>query len=377
MSLFLPHRRFLLGARAFDLDRWLVDNNGAYFDFTRTDTTFQESVGPTPADDVGEPIGLALSRAGWGGRTLAQVVGDSPELCVNGTFDTDLTGWTDASTAPSNVTWSSGRASLNAGSTARLRQGIAITAGRIMRFAATVVSGSIAISLGSSAGGTQYANQVATASTVLFATTTGASFWVGWYGGTTALVDDNSVREVARHSALQTTANSRAQRQAAGGKFDGGDDSLLTNVYAGAGGNYVAAVVTVPASLAAVQVVTGLNSGTARFYVAIDTSGRACGGVGTDGTGTITGTTDLRGQRVVIGLSCDGSTVRLFVDDAEEYTGAQNGAPTTGTPYRIGANNSAGTAANFWGGWVEKVAPVQVAADLARHRQVKAALLAA
>lgn len=210
--------RHALSQGVFSLGGFLAAQaDGFDFDWAKTDRHFQEPLGPTLADDVGEAIGLALDQRMWAGQTLAQIISAAPELCVNGGFDIDLAGWTDASSG-TTVTWSAGRASLNAGGTARLRQGIAITAGRVMRFAGAVVSGSVAVSLGSAAGGTQYANQVASPSTVLFATTSGATFWIGWYGAGPTLVDDNSVREVSRYSALQASGTLKPIRQAGGGQ---------------------------------------------------------------------------------------------------------------------------------------------------------------
>lgn len=350
-------RRLLaLGGRKFSIDAFMAgQSDGFYFDFTRTDRHFQEHTGPTLADDVGEVIGLALDQRMWAGQTLAQIISAAPELCVNGGFDTDLAGWTDASSG-TTVTWSAGRASLNAGGTARLRQGIAITAGRIMRFAGALVSGSIAISLGSSAGGTQYVNQVAGASTVLFATTSGAAFWIGWYGGGPTLVDDNSVREVSRYSALQSTGTMKPTRQSSGAKFDGSDDNLLTTYYATSGANFIAASVSVPATLSAVQVIAGASgSGANRTFLAIDTSGRVCAGVGSDSTTVHVGTTDLRGTDTVIALSYDGTTVRLFAGSTLEYSGPQASTPTTTIPYRIGSLNSNGTAASFSAAAIKRI----------------------
>ncbi len=63
---------------------------------------------------------------------VAETLAASGELVVNGTFNSDISGWTDASTAPSSVTWSGGTAILNSpdGSTARLRQTVPVVIGK-------------------------------------------------------------------------------------------------------------------------------------------------------------------------------------------------------------------------------------------------------
>lgn len=83
------------------------------------------------------------------------LVGFGPELVTNGTFDTSLTGWTDASTAPSTVTWSSangGQAlfTSDASNPARLRQQITTVPGRTYVITS---SGSVGLTVGTAPSG--------------------------------------------------------------------------------------------------------------------------------------------------------------------------------------------------------------------------------
>jgi hypothetical protein len=53
------------------------------------------------------PVGLMLDKAQMGGLTAAAFIAAQPELVTNGTFDTDLSGWTLQGPAVS-ATWNSG-----------------------------------------------------------------------------------------------------------------------------------------------------------------------------------------------------------------------------------------------------------------------------
>lgn len=57
----------------------------------------------------------------------------------------------------------------------------------------------------------------------------------------------------------------------------------------------------------------------------------------------------------------DGSNVRIYWDSVEAHSAARNGAPDTAVPYRIGANNNNGGAANFFGGDVFKMLGIRAA----------------
>lgn len=78
----------------FSLDDYLYSVGGSYWDFTKTDDQFVEATGPTPANTIGQSIGLKLDRGLWGGKTLAQVIAAATELVTNGTSLVDTTGWT-------------------------------------------------------------------------------------------------------------------------------------------------------------------------------------------------------------------------------------------------------------------------------------------
>jgi hypothetical protein len=98
---------------------------GAWYDPSDLSTLFQDSAGTTPVTTAGQPVGLMLDKSQ--GLTLG------PELVTNGTFDSDLTGWTsvdggaktqDSGAAVINIT--SGAGSFAGG----IRQTLSIQAGK-------------------------------------------------------------------------------------------------------------------------------------------------------------------------------------------------------------------------------------------------------
>jgi hypothetical protein len=165
-----------------------------------------------------------------------------------------------------------------------------------------------------------------------------------------------------------------ASRITTGCKYDGSDDNHLTPYKASSGPNFIVAYVNVPTTLSAVQIVAGANEAASanRFFLAFNTSGQLCGGVGSESNTTILSTaTDWRGKSAVFGLSFDGTTVRLFADNAIVYEAAQSGTPTTTIPFRIGANKADGSAGSFFAGTIENVIAGTEYLNLARYLQIR------
>jgi hypothetical protein len=139
--------------------------------------------------------------------------------------------------------------------------------------------------------------------------------------------------------------------------FDASDDVLLNTAtaLASATANTLMLRVTIPATISATQVLAGLSgASTARLYLAVNTSGKLCAGVGADSTTTIVGTTDVRGKTGTAVLRHDGTTVKLdWIEDdqaiSHEYSAAQNGNPSTTITFNIGALNNNGTPGSYCG----------------------------
>lgn len=173
--------------------------------------------------------------------------------------------------------------------------------------------------------------------------------------GEIAWVRNISLKIVPGNHLSQSTASFRPKHQTAtsGRKYDALDDRLVSAAVCGSSGNTLAAKISAPASVGSLQAIAGLQASTStRFYLAINTSGQLCGGVGSDGTTTIVGTTDIRGQTGSAILIEDGDDVFLYWNGDLEYSGARNDAPSTSAAFYEGALNNNGTAAAFFGGEV-------------------------
>ena len=183
------------------------------------------------------------------------------------------------------------------------------------------------------------------------------------------------------HNGLQSTDPRRPALQATGAKFDGLDDNWPTDYTAGAGENFIVSLVTVPATLSGTQFIAGATGASLAnaFLLGITSTGKVGVGVGSKLPATQEGTSDIRGQTVVVGMSFDGSTVKVFVDDSEEFFGAQSGTPTTSIPLRVGAFNNNGTAGNFFAGSIDKSVVAQgpgAFLSLSTYLKIRNALLA-
>jgi hypothetical protein len=151
----------------------------------------------------------------------------------------------------------------------------------------------------------------------------------------------------------QTTADSRPSYQGGALRFDGSADNLLSTLNAGAAGNTLIVKFLAPESVGATMALLGLwSTGDTRFYLGIHTNGFAHARVGD--TTNRDGSSDLRGETVVLALTSDGTTIKLFVysggDVAEQYSGALSGTIPTTVPARIGALNANGSAAGYFAG---------------------------
>lgn len=384
----------------FSLDAFMADQAGGFvFDFTKTDRHFQDRTLLTLADDVGEAIGIALDGRTWQGLTYPAFIAAQPQLVQNGNFDANLDGWFSVNT----VAQPEGQGTLSLVSN-RLRNtanGVSLS-----RFATQLLSG---LTVGDSvliSGLFNRQTQTWTSAQLRFRVTVGhavtsvaTNFAAGdvafsdfsdplqetayYYNlistsDTAALIadfDNISAKAVTGHAGRQATGTLKPLRQVEGAKFDGSDDNLLSSYLAAAGANFIVAKTTVPASLVATQVIAGASGASAnRVFIGINTSGFACGGVGSDATTTIVGTTDLRNTEADIALTFDGTTVRLIVNGAVEYEAAQNSTPTTTIPYRIGALNNNGTAGSFYAGAVKALLVGREYLTVARFNQISNSL---
>lgn len=101
---------------------------------------------------------------------------------TNGTFNTDLTGWTDADTGTGVSDWNSNAMRLNGGASGDARRHQALTYLGIEQYTITanVTGGAVTVKVGTTAGGTEIASgtiAVGTGSTFSFTPTTAQPTW--------------------------------------------------------------------------------------------------------------------------------------------------------------------------------------------------------
>lgn len=349
--------------------------DGLWFDVTKTDRFFQESTGPTLGDDAGEAIGLAMDQRLWSGQTLAGVVAAATEVVANGGFDSD-TAWTKGT----GWTISGGKASRTSqASSSNLLSDVAVpVSGKTYRVAFTI-SNYVSGALVADCGGGNAPSASANGSYVYYIAATGANANFKFFASNNfeGSVDDVSVKLVPGNHGVQGTGSLKPLRQAEGAKFDGSDDNWLSPYLLSSTANFVVALVTVPASLAANQIIFGAQDGaTNRLTLGIATSGVVRSTWGTASSSL--GTTDLRNQEVVVGLSTDGTSILdLYANGALEDSDAFSGTIPNAVACRVAALNNNGTANGFFGGAIKKLVAGREHLTAARYNQIRNALLAA
>ena len=374
----IPHT---LSAGGLNLAAFMAaQTDGFWFDYTKLDRMFQEPGGSTPADGIGEAIGLSLDQRTWGGKTLAEVMALQPDLLGGAGAFAAATGWTLTGLAAI----ASGKLSFSGTGRASFVPTLPASGGlvRVSQDTLARSTGDVTFNFANNDGGTGATTQIFGTRTVsannLWYVQVAAGNLVFRVNGVSSYVgeqDNITAKLVPGHYGIQPTASAKPAFQADGAKFDGSDDNLLTDLFASATANFIVAKITVPASIPATQYICGAHDGASgRCILGFASDGRLAGAVGTLGVATITGGSDLRGQTMVVGMSFDGTTVKLFAGGVEVYSAAQSGAPTTSVPFRIGCLNNNGTATSFFAGAVEEILVGREFLTLARFNQIAAQL---
>lgn len=148
------------------------------------------------------------------------VTGD--ELITNGTFNTDLNGWTSVSVAPGTIAWNAGTQSMdlteNAGKGAAF-QAITTVVGITYRLTFTVTGGTLQLRIGTSMNGTQIlpdTAQTAGSKTVDFVAISTTTYleWSNQSAGTTYALDDVSCKRTLTAGTTVTMTASQDTFQA-------------------------------------------------------------------------------------------------------------------------------------------------------------------
>lgn len=336
---------------------------------------WQDPDGVTPVTATGQVIGLGLDAHGWGGRSLSQVAAAQPNIAPP--FVPGGAGWEVVGSDGTHiVTFGAGSMRYQSDTTSPallLRIPNALTVGRAYEVTIPCTaraSGSIKMDC---FGSRQVAAAVGTISFVAIAT--GSTLDITRNSANVDLtLGDITVREIPGNHATQATAGFKPTYQPEGANADAVDDRLLTSYLAQAETNSFIGVITVPASLSAIQAIAGGSIGSSqRFFLAVSTAGILTAGFG---SAILAGGADLRGQTVVVASSTDGVTNSLFVDGALAATGAASGSVVTGVAVAVGANSSSGTPASFFGGSIKRLLVARKALTLPDYLAIRAQLLA-
>jgi hypothetical protein len=360
---------------AVDLLQSILSPNGedyAYFDFGTQDRLVRSSTANTlvtvPVDATGEAVALVVDRSKQGSRSLADVMASEPNV-----YDKSAAVLTQGSGRTVSVgsdgsiqfTGSGGNAIAN------IPFPTAIGSSYIVVYDKDNSAG-LNASLGSAPGGGSIGSFVPPVGvSTAFFTATSATTYLSFSSnsGGACSISGLSIQQVPAHLAAQGPVSaSRPTWQGPGVLFDGTDDYLTPDWKAKAGGNCIIFHADVPASMAAAQLVSSIFSSSANFGIGFQPTGQLIGQLGTasgsaifDGTGA-----DNRGKTVVGALVADGTTVRLHLNGALVFTGAQSGNPSTSLSPLIGASVANGSPGSFFGGVIRRIAYGQVAPKTAQ-----------
>jgi len=189
----------------------LFDNNevGVRYEIWDTSTLFQNAAGTTPVTAPGQPVGLVLDKS------KNRVLGS--ELVSNGSFNTDITGWTNSAPANGTIEWSDGKLLISrvSGGLSAYQTMTGLTIGKTYKVEfnfASVVNGVVRLLPGTGTtapGSTATSNNVGPVYFVAAATTMYLHLSLGSVNGTSGTYDNISVRELAGNHASQATDASR------------------------------------------------------------------------------------------------------------------------------------------------------------------------
>jgi len=109
------------------------------FDIADTTSLFQALTGGAAAD-ISNQIGFVLDKSQFGDQTAAEFIADQPESLTNGTFDADVTGWTNAVPAAGTMTWVDGKLRMDCTATNRCYQSFATVVGEWYQLSGSITT---------------------------------------------------------------------------------------------------------------------------------------------------------------------------------------------------------------------------------------------
>lgn len=340
---------------------------GVWFDPSDFSTMFQDSAGTTPVTAVGNPVGFLLDKS------QGLVLG--PELVTNGDFSAGSTGWTPGT----GWTISGGVASVIAASGTVLRQAKTITAGKAYQIQVDITSytaGTIYVQF--STAGSQAGPNFTSAGTkrvILIANANYANFDIAALAGTTASIDNISIKELPGYHATQPTSTARPTLASHVSLLSttvyelvgDGVDNRLTSALSGGGTTGILLCTAIKPAVTAAATLwsdAGTNTG---YKLTLDATNHIVlsAGNGTAYT-SVTGPVLTAGTEYVVMAWHDGVNLNVQVNGGT-ITSAAFGTATAGTAgFSVMADN--GTAANWFNGTVASLIYRQNDASTATDR---------
>ena len=183
----------------------------------------RDGSGGVPVD--GDPVGIMMDVSGTGGQTMAAYAASQPEVFDGGTFDSDLSAWSDASTGLANSSVISGQANINNGAgdgLAGIAKSFTTTANQwyiaTVDLVSTLNGARFGVGVGANNVSLGDTGQVNTAgSLALVFQASGATTWINLYtfpnavttANQTSIFDNISVKEISSHAAIAPSDSAR------------------------------------------------------------------------------------------------------------------------------------------------------------------------
>jgi hypothetical protein len=323
-------------------------SDGAAYEVSDLASLSQDSNGSI-AGAVGSAIGL-LSDERYGLVSGSTIV-------TNGTFDTNISSWTDTSNAGGAIAWNSGGAInlVNTTGFAVADQVIALAAGTYysLTFTITANTGTASIRIGSSSGGTTTTSSGNITGTGTFtfrfpASLTSQHLALMNTSAGTVTIDNVSVVQVLGNHSSQSTAGSRpintAYGSTSGALFDGLDDGLATSF--GGGGTtgffWCGAVKVIGGDGTARSIFSDAGTNTGYRVRLASTNSLAVGaGNGTAYTSATTADSVLAGNTYVLTVWDDGVNLNAQVNRGAIAQTARPSVSAGGPGFSLGKDNNA------------------------------------
>ncbi len=312
------------------------------------DTMYLTSAGTTKVASDGDTIGTLLEVSQWDDQTLAEVLAGQPDRIGDPNLD-NPSSWdnnNNATVSGGKATWAAAPSNSRIATSSGLDL---LTAGAFYQLTLTIATLTAgALRLADSAGNTLSPDFSTPGVKTAIVKGQGLSPFLRCFGTTTAEVETYSIKQIPGSSSTQATAAACPKWYGPNlVRFDGTDDRHRLTIKPTAAGTIAAKIKPTTAG----RFLIGCQNATPdRCYLGLDGSGQLAGGIGSDSSATIHGSEDIRGTTGVAVLTWDASTVKLYWNGAEVYSGAKAGSIPTATAFSLGALNANGTDSAFFAG---------------------------